>query len=226
MIDQLQRQYASRFAEIAEYRSSLWNVLIREFFSRWVKPSDTVLDLGCGWGEFINQVSAAKKYGMDLNPDAPSKLASEVTFLHQDCSQLWQIPDSHLDVVFTSNFFEHLLDKASLARTLAQAFRCLKPGGRLICLGPNVKFLAGRYWDFWDHYLPLTELALKEGCELAGFEAELVVAQFLPYSMSQGSRPPLAFLQLYLRLPFFWRIFGRQFLVIVRRPVSSRTFVA
>ncbi len=218
MIEQLQQQYASRFTQIAEYRATLWQVLTREFFSRWVKPSHTVLDLGCGWGEFINQIPAAKKYGMDLNPESPSKLSPAVTFLHQDCSQLWEVPDNHLDVVFTSNFFEHLPDKPSLARTLAQAFRCLKPGGRLICLGPNIKYLAGRYWDFWDHYLPLTELALKEGGELAGFEAEHMIARFLPYSMSQGFRPPLVFLQLYLRLPFAWPIFGRQFLVILRKP--------
>lgn len=221
MIDQLQQGYASRFTKIANYRVKVWQVLTHEFFSRWVDPTNTVLDLGCGWGEFINQIQAAKKYGMDLNPDSPSKLSSDVTFLHQDCSQLWQVPDNHLDIVFTSNFFEHLPDKTSLGRTLAQAFRCLKPGGRLICLGPNIKFLPGQHWDFWDHYLPLTELALQEGCKLAGFCTEQVIARFLPYSMSQGFTPPLAFLRLYLRLPVAWRVFGKQFLVIMRKPADS-----
>ena len=40
-----------------------------------------------------------------------------------------------LDVVFTSNFLEHLPDKASVERTVAEAQRCLKNGGLLICLG-------------------------------------------------------------------------------------------
>ena len=48
-----------------------------------------VLDLGCGYGEFINQVRARRKIAMDLNPDAPSHLAPGVEFLHQDCSVRW-----------------------------------------------------------------------------------------------------------------------------------------
>jgi SAM-dependent methyltransferase len=218
MIEQLQQKYANRFTRIAQYRIRVWEVLTREFFSRWIKPTDTILDLGCGWGEFINQIQAAKKYGMDLNPDSPSKLSPEVAFLKQDRSEKWQLAGNHLDVVFTSNFFEHLPDKASLVRTLAQAFRCLKPGGRLICLGPNIKYLPGQYWDFWDHYLPLTELALKEGCELAGFKTELLKARFLPYSMSQNFTPPLLFLRIFLRVPFLWPLVGKQFLAVMRKP--------
>ena len=65
--------------------------------------------------------------------------------------------EGELDLVFTSNFFEHLPDKSSLGRTLEEIFRCLKPGGRLVAMGPNIRFTGGSYWDFWDHYLPLTE---------------------------------------------------------------------
>jgi SAM-dependent methyltransferase len=218
MKDDLQQEYALRFAQNAEYRMAVWKILTGEFFARWIAPEATVLDLGCGWGEFINQIAAGKKYGMDLNPDSPGKLSREVTFLHQDCSTRWELPDDHLDVVFTSNFFEHLPDKGSLRSTLEQALRCLKPGGRLIALGPNIKYLPGRYWDFWDHYLPLTEAALKEVLELTGFAVEEVWDRFLPYSMSQGSTPPLALLKIYLRCPFLWAVAGKQFLVVARKP--------
>ena len=212
-----------RFEGNAEYRRAVWGVLTAQFFSRWVRGTATVLDLGCGWGEFINQIPAARKFGMDLNPDSPGKLAKDVTFLEQDCSQPWALPDETLDVVFTSNFFEHLPNKESLGRTLAQAFRCLKPGGRIICLGPNIKYLPGSYWDFWDHYLPLTEASLGEGLRLTGFELESSVDRFLPYSMSQGFSPPLFFLQLYLRFPFLWRFVGKQFLLVARKPAGAAT---
>ncbi len=179
-----------------------------------------MLDLGCGWGEFINQIAARKKYGMDLNPASPGKLAANVTSIQQDCSQPWPLPANDLDVVFTSNFFEHLPNKETLQRTLGEAWRCLKPHGRIICLGPNIKYLPGQYWDFWDHDLPLTELSLQEGLSLAGFVVERTIPRFLPYSMSQGFTPPLALLRLYLRLPFLWPLAGKQFLVIAQKPAA------
>ncbi len=206
-----------RFEATSAYRFAVWKVLTRDFFSRWIPKNSVVLDLGCGWGEFINQIDAAQKYGMDLNPASKEKLTPDVHLLPQDCSARWELPDEHLDVVFTSNFFEHLPTKEGLRSILAESIRCLVPNGRLICMGPNIKYLPGRYWDFWDHHLPLTELSLKEGLELAGFAVDFVAARFLPYSMSQGFAPPLIFLRLYLKVPFLWRILGRQFLIVARK---------
>lgn len=218
MSEDLQREYELRFAATANYRRRVWSILTREFFSRWISPDATVLDLGCGWGEFINQIPAAKKFGMDLNPESKRKLDPKVQLFAQDCSEHWPVNDESLDVVFTSNFFEHLPSKSSLRQTLAEAFRCLRAHGKIICLGPNVKHLPGRYWDFWDHHLALTELSLKEGLELAGFRVDWLRARFLPYSMSQGFNPPLFLLRLYLKLPILWRIFGAQFLIVATKP--------
>ncbi len=211
---ELQREYQLRFSAMHEYRRRVWAVLTREYFQRLVGTDQTVLDLGCGWGEFISQIQATKKYGMDLNPEGGQRLGEGVTFLNQDCSAMWPLPDESLDVVFTSNFFEHLPDKELLQKTVAQAWRCLRPGGRLICMGPNIKFLPGSYWDFWDHHVTLTEASLSELLRLESFRIERCIPKFLPYSMSAGFRPPLFFLRLYLRLAFAWRFIGRQFLVV------------
>ncbi len=219
-LSDLEIEYRRRFESTVPYRNAIWQRLINGFFGRFIPAQARVLDLGAGWGEFIRNIAAEHRYAMDLNPDMPNRVGSGVTPLLQDCSATWQLPDSSLDLVFTSNFFEHLPSKDALKRTLAQARRCLKPGGRLICLGPNIRFLNGAYWDFWDHYLPLTDRALAEGLELAGFEIERIEPRFLPYSMSQGFLPPPAILSLYLRVPVLWRIFGKQFLVIARKPTT------
>ncbi len=209
--------YDQRFAGRQEYRQRVWRVLIDHFFARFVPPAAAVLDLGCGYGEFINQINCHSKYGMDLNSTTGRLLAKDVRFLHQDCSAPWPLPPNSLDVVFTSNFFEHLPDKATLGLTLIQAWRCLKPGGRLIALGPNIKYLPGAYWDFWDHYLPLTELSLSEGMRTQGFEIELCHARFLPYTMVNAPEYPLLFIRLYLAFPVLWRMAGKQFLVVAVR---------
>jgi SAM-dependent methyltransferase len=215
---ELQAAYDRRFAPVREYRQGVWRILIREFFQPLIPVASTVLDLGCGWGEFVNEIRAARKFAMDLNPSTGEHLSGDVTFLHQDCSQRWAIEDGALDIVFTSNFFEHLPTKAALRSTLTEAHRTLRQGGRLVCLGPNIKHIPGSYWDFWDHHLPLTELALKEVLELVGFRVERSVGRFLPYTMASGIAWPTAFVTLYLRLPILWPVFGRQFLVIAVKP--------
>ena len=214
---ELRRQYELRFAMQQSYRNDVWKILAGEYFQKFIPRDATLLDLGCGWGEFINNIAAKKKFGMDLNPEGKNRLAADVEFLEQDCSEEWPLPSDSLDSVFTSNFFEHLPGKDELRRTIVQIRRCLRPGGRLICLGPNIRYLGGAYWDFWDHYLPLTELSLSEGLELQGFRVEKAVARFLPYRMT-GRAAPLPLVRLYLRLPFAWSFFGKQFLVISTIP--------
>lgn len=219
--DDLQRIYERRFAATQAYRMRVWKVLTAEFFQSYVKPDAAVLDLGCGYGEFINQIRCATKYAMDLNAAAQSHLQAGVQFLQQSCAARWALPDQSLDVVFTSNFFEHLPGKEALSLTLDEAGRCLKPKGRIICLGPNIKFLHGAYWDFWDHHLPLTEQSLSEGLETHGFGVEICHPQFLPYRMVNVKEYPLFLVSLYLRLPWAWRIFGKQFLVIAAKPGAT-----
>jgi SAM-dependent methyltransferase len=214
--------YQRRFEKMRGYRKRVWEVLIREKFQACVKPDATVLDLGCGYGEFINQIRCGKKYGMDLNPDSRGNLAPDVELIEQDCSKRWPFSDGTLDVIFTSNFFEHLPGKAALKATLDEAHRCLKPGGRLIAIGPNIKYLPGSYWDFWDHHLPLTELSLSEGLTGCGFTIRECVDRFLPYTMVNARQHPPIFVSLYLRLPIVWRFFGRQFLIIASKEIQGQ----
>lgn len=216
---ELQRIYDQRFGDRddLEYRRAVWSILMADFFSRFIRPEHALLDLGCGYGEFINQAACARRFAMDLNPGTAERLLPGITLFSQDCSARWPLPDASLDVVFTSNFFEHLPDKAALGRTLDEIGRCLKPGGLLIALGPNIKHLPGRYWDFWDHYVPLTECSLAEALQTRGFGIKLCLEKFLPYSMSGRRRAPLPLVRLYLRLPLAWRIFGKQFLIVAAR---------
>jgi SAM-dependent methyltransferase len=216
--DELQNIYARRFQGHTEYRQSVWRILTQEFFSRYITAGGAVLDLGCVHCEFINQSVEGKRYAMDLNPQAKQTARPDVRVLLQDCSTEWALGDEKLDVVFTSNFFEHLPTKHHLERTLRQAFRCLRRGGRLIALGPNIRYLPGAYWDFFDHYISLTDRSLSEVLEKVGFRIEKRLDRFLPYSMSQGSTPPLWMIRLYLRLPLIWKWKGKQFLLVAVKP--------
>lgn len=214
----LQEEYRQRFQGADLYRDSVWKILCKDFFSKYITPKCAVLDLGAGWGEFSRNISAAKKYAMDLNPECGKRVSNHSIFLHQDCSTKWPIDDGALDIVFTSNFLEHLPSKELVDRTLSEAFRSLKPGGKIICLGPNIKFVPGLYWDYWDHFIPITEESIAEALSLRGFRVTEKIDRFLPYTMSGGKPPPLFTVKIYLKLRFVWRFFGKQFLVVAQKP--------
>lgn len=213
----LQDAYSMRFSKNKKYRTEVWKILCNNYFNRYISPEYSVLDMGAGWGEFINNIKASHKYAMDLNPDTKDRLNQNIKFLHQDCSQKWEISDNTLDIVFSSNFLEHLPTKDHVESTISEARRCLRYNGLVIFLGPNIKYINGAYWDFWDHFIPLTEQSLAEVLNLKGFQVQVNLPRFLPYSMSTGITPPFIFLKVYLRVPFAWRFFGKQFLVVARK---------
>lgn len=214
----LQQEYRKRFQGTDTYRDSVWKVLCEKFFSKYISKNDVLLDLGAGWGEFSRNVNAKKKYAMDLNPDCGDRVNGHSIFLMQDCSTTWPLDDHSLDVVFTSNFLEHLPNKNLIDKTIKEAFRCLKSGGKIVCLGPNIKFINGAYWDYWDHYIPLTEESIAEALSLGGFNIQSKIDRFLPYTMSGGKQHPLIALKVYLNIPLVWKFFGKQFLVVAWKP--------
>jgi SAM-dependent methyltransferase len=220
---ELQRVYANRFHERQPGRDRIWRVLAGRFFERWIPPNAVVLDLGAGYGEFLRHIRASRKLGVDANPQAAEFWEEGVEPFHFDVTADWPLPPGSVDCVFTSNFFEHLGNKKALERCVSQILAVLKPSGRLIALGPNIRRTGGAYWDFFDHYIPLTERSLSELLILKGFRIELCRASFLPYSMSFAA-PLLVsaiypfLLRVYLGLPFLWPLFGKQFLIIASNP--------
>jgi hypothetical protein len=78
--EDLQRMYGPRFGPRSDYRKEVWSVLVDDWFGKYIRTTDAVLDLGCGYGEFINTIRCREKFAMDLNPDAPGFLAKKGRF--------------------------------------------------------------------------------------------------------------------------------------------------
>jgi SAM-dependent methyltransferase len=218
MTDELQRIYRQRFGAEQDARRAVWKVLVRSWFSRYLTGVDTVLDLGAGWGHFINQVDTPHRLAIDLNPDAPARLDPGVELIATDAVAEWPIADGALDLVFTSNFLEHLPSREAVSTVLDHAARCLRPGGRIVCLGPNIRYMAGAYWDYFDHVVPLSDRSLVEALGVSGFGVDEAIARFLPGTMAGKRVPPSFVIEAYLRLRPAWRVLGRQFLVVASTP--------
>jgi SAM-dependent methyltransferase len=220
----LAAQYRRRFEAEQAGRAEVWQVLVDAWFSRYVDGAEAVLDLGCGWGAFINRVAVRRRYGIDLNADAGRHVDEDVVLFHQSAAERWPLPDNSLDLVFTSNFLEHLPSRDAILAALGEAFRCLRPGARIVCLGPDIRYAKGQYWDFFDHIIPLTARSLTEALDLTGFRPERIIDRFLPYTLAGRRRTPPSFaIRAYLRLRPAWRLLGRQFLVVATKPGRAVT---
>ncbi len=217
--DALGRLYARRFDDRDRaWKVALWRVIWEELVSRWVPPDACLLDLGAGGCELINAAVARRRIAVDLGPDLERRAGPGVEAHRASCDDLSFLAAGEVDVVFSSNFLEHLPDKDAVLRVLAEARRVLRPGGRIVLIGPNVRFLPDLYWDYFDHHVPLSDRSLAEALEVAGLEVEQVVPRLLPYTIK--SRLPRAtwLVRAYLRLGrLTGPLLGKQFLLVARR---------
>lgn len=216
---ELERLYDYRFsARDRERKDKIWKMLCMHYFQQYVSETDTVLDLACGQGEFIRHIRAAHKIAVDLNREAERILPADIRFVCNAADALVDVSSESVDVCFVSNFFEHLQSKAQMDAVLQELRRVLRHGGRVVNMQPNIACEPARYWDFYDHVLPLSHRSAAEGYAKNGFVVEELVPRFVPFT-TKSRFPQAAWLvRAYLALPFVWRWLGGQFVIVARKP--------
>ncbi|MCW3041094.1 MAG: Methyltransferase type 11, partial [Solirubrobacterales bacterium] len=89
-----------------------------------------LLDVGCGGGLLAPHVHGYRHVGVDLSAPALAVAAEHgVEGVRADVTQL-PFADASFDVVVAGEILEHVTD---LPRTVAEALRVLRPGGRFVC---------------------------------------------------------------------------------------------
>lgn len=216
MVDRI---YRNRFPEeVLARRSAIWKILCDGWFSRYVPADGRVLEVAAGYCEFINNITAAERVAVDLNPETRHHAGPGVEVHEIAAERLDEVvPGGSFDAAFMSNFLEHCRTREQVLEVLGAVFSALKPGGRVLILGPNFRRCAREYYDYFDHHLALTEKSVAEALRLRGFDVELAWPSTLPYTF-RGRLPSWPWLvRVYLRLPFLWRVFGAQFFVVGRK---------
>ena len=212
----LDRVYEHRFGGTSvASKDAIWTE-IAAYLQRWIPADAAVLDVACDRGYFIRHIRAGERWATDIR-DMSSAVGPNVHFLNVDGLRLASaVPNGHFDVVFVSNYLEHLHSPDEVVAQLAQIHAVLKPGGRLIVLQPNIRYVGPAYWDFIDHRVALTERSLVEAATTAGFEVQALIPRFLPYTTK--SRLPRSgwLVRAYLRIPLAWRLMGKQTLLVAQ----------
>lgn len=215
--EKLSKIYRNRFSEkeLIE-KQKLWKILIDDVLQKYIKANDSVADVGGGECLFINNIKCGKKYVIDLNPDTKRHANKDVIVINERADNISAIPDRDIEVVFVSNFLEHMRDKDELEKVIAEIKRILVLNGLLLIIQPNIRYAYKEYWDFHDHYIPISDKSLAELLRIKKFQIKACYPKFLPYTTkSRFSRFSLL-LKIYLRTPFLWRIVGKQLFIVAQ----------
>jgi ubiquinone/menaquinone biosynthesis C-methylase UbiE len=191
-------------------RRALWQTLVAGFFQKQIPPDAVVLELGSGYGDFINAVKARRRLAVDVWPGMLAHLETGVEGLVTSITQLDGVPDNSVDYVFSSNCFEHV-SQSDLVECLAQLRRKMKPGAMLSIVQPNFKYCAREYFDDYTHVSIYTAKGLSDLLAANGFRIVRCVPRFLPLTLK--SRVPVhpLLIRLYLLSPF--KPMARQMLI-------------
>jgi SAM-dependent methyltransferase len=194
-------------------RRILWTTLVKYYFPRWIAPTDVVLDLGCGYADFINEVTARRRIAVDTRPDLHDILTPGVEGHVGSMADLSFLEESSVDVVLASNVFEHVSHEI-LSRTLAEVRRILAAGGRLVILQPNYYYCYRRYFDDYMHVTVYSHVSLCHALRADGYEILECVPRFLPLSIRSKLPISPVLIRLYLASP--WKPLAGQMLVLCR----------
>jgi ubiquinone/menaquinone biosynthesis C-methylase UbiE len=194
----------------------MWKVLCDGYFQKFIPTDSVVLELAAGYCEFINNIHAAKKYAVDINEQTLNYAGPDVKVLLTKSTDLSSVGDSTVDVVFVSNFFEHI-SKPDITQTIKECYRILTLNGHMLILQPNIRYIKKDYWMFFDHITPVDDRAMCECLELMGFHIQHVLPRFLPYTTKSRLPRSIFLVKLYLKLPFLFPLFGGQAFIVARK---------
>jgi 2-polyprenyl-3-methyl-5-hydroxy-6-metoxy-1,4-benzoquinol methylase len=177
----LYREYASTFRRASRSEGAVIqeeNVSLKRLVKRYF-PSDhsvTIVDLGCGNGNFLSLLSRTgyrNIRGIDISPEQV-RLARErgLSSVEQNDlgTALPAMASSSIDIVIAFDVLEHINPEATLS-ILKQMRRILKPNGLLALHVPNALspfFGRIRYGDI-THFSAFTPQSVSQLLFTAGF---------------------------------------------------------
>jgi 2-polyprenyl-3-methyl-5-hydroxy-6-metoxy-1,4-benzoquinol methylase len=126
-------------------------------------PSGTLLDVGCGNGDFAAAMQSRSwsVQGTEADPNA-AKAVTENHGFPVDVGTLEELayPDSSWDAVTARHVIEHIRDPKAFMR---ECWRILKPGGRLVIVTPNIASYGHHiFQEHWQGLEPPRHLFLYD----------------------------------------------------------------
>jgi SAM-dependent methyltransferase len=194
-------------------REVLWRALYRYHFSRLIRTGDCVLELGAGYGHFINHVEANRRIALDAWAGFVEHLEPGIEVHVGHVADLSFLEAASVDFAFASNLFEHV-SQEDFAAVLFQLKRVLARNGTLNILQPNYYYCYREYFDDYTHRTVYTHTSIVDFLEAQGYEVIECRPRFLPLTVKSGLPVSPLLIGLYLWSP--WKPLGKQMFIRAR----------
>ena len=185
-LDALYQSYAAEGSHMAlpESREDiLKNPLRREWFMeeilQYIDPKGKLLDIGCGWGAFLD---LAREKGFDVMGIEITRKTADFAVKQLDL-EVYNVPFSELDFQddsFSAVTMIHTLEHLPNAKkNIEKTFRILREGGLFAGVVPNIESYASENlkddWEWIDPYHHIIHFSpdiLRKHLKNAGFTVE------------------------------------------------------
>jgi SAM-dependent methyltransferase len=113
-----------------------------------------ILDAGCGLGLYVQRFMAfsARVHGVDIDADKVRQARALGASVLAASAEALPYQDGCFDVLFSHEVLEHVPDDRAAVR---EAYRVLRPGGRMVIFAPNRLYpfeTHGYYWRGRYHF--------------------------------------------------------------------------
>lgn len=158
--------YSAEKKPFSDYPSKLIKELVKKYE---IDLNSTILELGCGRGEFLNEFTnlGLKGYGTDVSGYAKDFCKNAEIKISDITKEKLPYPDNHFDIVYSKSFIEHFYYPEIV---FEEAYRVLKPSGMFINLTPEWKFIYKTFYEDYTHRTPFTEKSLIDIHSIYGFK--------------------------------------------------------
>lgn len=95
-----------------------------------------ILDVGCGIGMYVEKFRrySGDVYGVDVDPEKVAQASRTLPNISEAPAETLPFEDNTFDVIMLHEVIEHVDDDR---RSIQEAVRCLKPGGKVVIFAPN-----------------------------------------------------------------------------------------
>lgn len=155
-VEKLKRVYEIAPPRIRQYfRAEIDNVLSK------IYPDDLVLELGCGYGRVLSDLSVKAKMAVGIDKSLASLMMGMEYLKSYLPTELIQM--NAVNLAFKDNSFDLVCCiqngisafKVDNLTLISEAYRVTKPGG--------IVLISSYVWDFWIHRLEWIEIQANKG---------------------------------------------------------------